>query len=80
MLYAGRIRSALRIAFLAFGLTACREPDRPLGPGAGFDVAVDSDPAGAAILVDGDDTGLRTPDTVSGVDGGEHRLSVRLDR
>ena len=71
-------RFALTLA-AALALAGCREPDRPIAPGAGYAVAVVSDPAGAAILIDGDDTGTRTPDTVFGIDAGEHRLSVRLD-
>jgi len=68
-----------RLGILAlFFLTACREADRPLGPiNAG--IVVDSDPRGARILLDGKDTGLRTPDTLVGLTGVRHEVRVQLD-
>lgn len=50
-------------------LAGCREPDSPLGSGSLY---VSSDPQGGRILVDGEDTGLVTPDTV-------HNLISRRD-
>ncbi|MCB1183839.1 PEGA domain-containing protein [bacterium] len=40
---------------------------------------VTSDPAGAAVLLDGDDTGLVTPATLVGVAEGPHQIALRLD-
>lgn len=60
-------------------LAACREADRPVGPDEGGTIFVDSDPPGAAILLDGESTGLRTPDTLRQVKVGLRNLVVRLD-
>lgn len=70
---------ALCALLVVMSLGACREPDRPLGPGDTFSLAVDSDPQGAAILVDDRSTGLSTPDTVPGIELTTHRVSVRKD-
>jgi len=58
-------------------LAACREDDGALSPGGGR-VFVDSDPAGANILVDNRRTGRHTPDTLRGV-AGRHDISAQLD-
>jgi hypothetical protein len=42
------------------------------------DLVVTSAPAGAAILLDGEDTGRATPDTLRGLAGGEHVVRVEL--
>jgi hypothetical protein len=41
-------------------------------------ITVTSDPAGAAILLDGEDTGLVTPATLADLDAGLYVVSVRL--
>jgi hypothetical protein len=57
----------------------CRESDGPTGPRTGgARVFITSEPSGARIIVDGDDTRQRTPDTVAGFSG-EHDVQVRLD-
>jgi hypothetical protein len=66
-----RLLPALLVGLALFG---CREPDAPLGNGLLF---VDSDPPGARIFVDDDDTGLLTPDTISGLSG---VVEVRVER
>lgn len=63
----------------AAALAGCREPDRPLGPEAMGWIAVDSDPRGALIVTDGQNTGLRTPDTVKTLSIGEHRIAATMD-
>lgn len=46
---------------------------------AGGAIEVDSDPPGGAIWIDGRDTGLRTPATVSDLAPGVHQVLVRGD-
>jgi len=60
-------------------VAACREADRPVGPGVGAPVVVESDPQGGRILVDDRDTGRLTPDTLMDVGAGPRRIAVRLD-
>jgi hypothetical protein len=73
-------RAALLLAAaVALSTTACRDEDGPTGPGANaVAILIDSDPAGASIVIDDNDTGARTPDTVL-VNPGEHTLQLRLD-
>jgi hypothetical protein len=56
---------------------ACSEPGGP-APGGRLRLAVSSDPQGARILLDGRNTGRRTPDTIGGLRG-SHDVAVRLD-
>jgi hypothetical protein len=48
----------------------------PLSPGS---IAVTSTPSGAAIFLDGTDTGLVTPATISDVPVGDHVVTLTLD-
>jgi len=57
----------------------CREADRPSGPVFGGWVAVDSDPRGARIYVDGEPRMQVTPDTLRDVPVGRREIGVRLD-
>ena len=59
------IRSVMRALMPALLLTAgaCREDDGPLG-GSNGQIFVSSDPEGAIILLNRENTGLRTPDTL----------------
>src|SRR5512140_2456721 len=64
-------------AMLALALVACgKDASGPAGSGQLF---VDSDPRGAAILLDGGATGRLTPDTLGNVSAGSHTLELRLD-
>jgi hypothetical protein len=58
-------------------LAGCGQRDL-VGPG-GARIYVDSDPRGAVIVLDGHDTGLRTPDTVRSVSGGTHTFEAYFD-
>ena len=58
--------------------TGCGGDGGGTGTGAGR-IFVDSDPRGAAIVLDGKATGLRTPDSVRSVSDGEHTVTVQLD-
>lgn len=70
----------LRITLAAVVLFGgCREADGPIGPRmGGAQFFITSEPSGARIIVDGDDTRQRTPDTVAGFTG-QHDVQVRLD-
>jgi len=57
-------------------LNGCGQQD-PTGPLTGM-IYVVSDSAGAAIYLDGDDTGQVTPDTLRDVPNGTHVVTVRL--
>ena len=57
----------------------CREADRPSGPVYGGWVAVDSDPRGARIYVDGKMRTQLTPDTLRDVPIGRREIGARLD-
>lgn len=70
---------ALSVLLASTALAACRESDFTGVPGPPGALAVDSDPRGATIVLDGEDTGQITPDTLHEVDRGDHELSVRLD-
>src|SRR5512140_1679450 len=74
MTTASRLAAGCALALLASGCGG----DGGTGPGTGT-VFVESDPRGAAILLDGSATGLFTPDSVRTVSGGQHTISVRLD-
>jgi hypothetical protein len=65
------------LALLGFA-TGCREPDRPAGPLPGAGIVVDSDPRGAHIELDRQNTGRVTPDTLSNVTRGLRELVVRM--
>jgi hypothetical protein len=41
-------------------------------------VVVETDPAGASVWLDGQDTGMKTPCTLSGVQAGERRLTLKI--
>ncbi|MFW6078531.1 MAG: PEGA domain-containing protein [Gemmatimonadota bacterium] len=58
----------------------CREPDVPVAPGVVGTLVIDSDPQGASILVNGEDTGLVTPDTLHDLTVGEDTILTRLVR
>jgi hypothetical protein len=66
------------VCALAVGmlLPGCGQKD-PTGPLTGM-IYVDSDSTGAAIYLDGDDTGQVTPDTLRDVPNGTHVVTVRL--
>lgn len=49
----------------------------PTGQAATGDVFVASEPAGAAIFLDGRDTGKKTPELLAGLPAGRHRLLLR---
>ncbi|MBX6364801.1 MAG: PEGA domain-containing protein [Gemmatimonadetes bacterium] len=72
-------RGALLLALV--GAVACDSSDGGQGPppDGTESVFVTSDPAGARIEVDGRDTGLLTPDTVSRLTIGTHTVTVRMD-
>lgn len=64
----------------ACALSAACGGDNGSGPGATKGrIFVDSDPRGAAILLDGVATGQRTPDTLRNVTPGTRSVEVRLD-
>lgn len=69
------VRSApLLVVVLALLLSGC------LGSTGGFgDISVTSDPAGARIFLDGEDTGLTTPAVLEQVRTGRHDVTVELD-
>ncbi|MBI4543765.1 MAG: PEGA domain-containing protein [Gemmatimonadetes bacterium] len=73
-------RRVLLAIVLLLGLGGCREADRPLGPVTSGPLLVDSDPAGAQIVVDGQATGRVTPDTLRQLEVGPHTITVRLER
>jgi hypothetical protein len=59
-------------------LAAGCDREGPGGPSAAGRVAVESDPPGARILLDGRNTGRRTPDTISGLTR-RHDVAARID-
>lgn len=61
---------------LTVALASCGREAPVYQPG---NIAVDSDPAGASILLDGQPTGLVTPDTLTGLEPGSYLVSVALD-
>jgi len=63
---------------LALALIACGKGDAS-GPAGSGRIFVDSDPRGAAIVLDGSATGRFTPDTLPNVPSGTHTLELRLD-
>lgn len=63
----------------AAAVSACGDPIRPTPPEIGQDVVVDSDPTGAAVVLDGDDTGLTTPATLSGLTSESHEVQMSID-
>jgi hypothetical protein len=71
----GAARAGLVAALLLSA--GCGEPGGPQ-VGGGQRVAVSSDPPGARILLDGRNTGRRTPDTIGGLRA-SHDVAVRLD-
>src|SRR5215216_1149401 len=73
-----RVASA---AMMILAITSCREADRPVGPGENARVEVKSDPPGAAIYLDGANTGKVTPDLLRNFAGSSrHEILVRMDR
>jgi hypothetical protein len=64
---------------LGVGLAACRESDDPFQPGENARVEVSSDPQGALIYLDDQNTGKVTPDLLVDLIG-RHNILVRLDR
>ena len=72
-----RVLRMLAAATLLCG--GCREGDAPTGPRTGgARLFITSEPSGARIFVDANDTRQLTPDTVAGF-GGTHDVQVRLD-
>lgn len=64
---------------LAGLMTACREADGPAGPSANdARIYLSSSPNGAAITIDGRETGQLTPDTVA-LRRGDRTIELRLD-
>lgn len=57
----------------------CREPDAPVAPGEAGTLIVDSDPQGARLLVNGEETGQETPDTLRDLVAEEDTVEVLLD-
>src|SRR5690554_2040147 len=60
--------------------TSCDEDNGPTDPG-GEDpgsIFVESSPAGAAIWLNGNNTGLVTPDSITNVDAGTHQVTLVL--
>lgn len=57
--------------------TMIRKPPPPTGSGKGFIVVTSTPVEGAAIFVDGKDTGLLTPSTLEDIPEGKHELLVR---
>lgn len=58
---------------------ACDDPARPFPPRTGGGVAVESDPPGGLILVDGTSTDVRTPATLTDVVEGVREIRIVLD-
>jgi|SRR5690554_2485599 len=61
--------------------TSCDEDNGPTDPG-GEDpgsIFVESSPAGAAIWLNGNNTGLVTPDSITNVDPGTHQVTLTLE-
>lgn len=74
------LRSIILLAVFAVPLTAgCREPDRPVDPGDVGTVIVDSDPRGARILLNGEDTDEVTPDTLMELRAERDTIVVVMD-
>lgn len=72
----GRSLATGALLFLVLTLASCGREAPEYQPGS---IAVDSDPAGAMILLDGQDTGLVTPNTLAGLEPGTYVVSVALD-
>jgi len=73
------VRVGRGLLALALVAAACGDPMRPTPPEIGMDVLVDSDPTGAAVAVDGTDTGLSTPATLTGLTSEPHRVQMFID-
>lgn len=73
-----RILQSLLLIWLPFTF-GCREPDRPSAPLESAGLAVDSDPRGATIFLNGANTGAITPDTLRDLTVDRHRLDLVLD-
>lgn len=77
------VLACLAAGGVVFGVTTTRDqPSRdrvvaPARPGTGA-ILVESDPAGAAISINGEPTGLTTPATLTGITA--HDVTVRLER
>lgn len=68
------------ILALALTTTGCRESDGPSGnQPSNAALAIDSDPAGARIWIDDQDTGLTTPDTIRDVAAGVRDVVVQRE-
>lgn len=76
-----RLRTGLALAGVAaIALSACSESDPPFSPGNNTRVEVSSDPEGAAIFLDGTNTGKVTTDLLRDLAIGVHEILVRMDR
>jgi hypothetical protein len=64
-------------AALAAG--GCDNPERPFALMPAGDLVVESDPSGAIIGLNGQNTGKRTPDTLFAVPSGDNQLLLVLD-
>ncbi|MEO5509874.1 MAG: hypothetical protein ABIV28_02100 [Longimicrobiales bacterium] len=71
------MRYRILLLLSALLLPSCREADGPLG-GTNGKLIVSSDPQGARIFVDEEDTGLLTPDSITDI-GGSHTVLALLD-
>lgn len=60
-------------------VVSCDDPVRPVPDATGATLFVDSDPRGGRILVDGFDTGQRTPALIGQLGGGARGIRVELD-
>lgn len=72
--------SFIAAAVLTMGLAACREADKATTPSANARIDVSSDPAGAAISLDGVATGKITPDLLRDLVLGQHEVLVVLNK
>lgn len=67
-------------AGLACVLAACEDPARPVPPDVNASsLFVDSDPQGGRILIDGQDTGERTPALIASLGEGARNVIIELD-
>ncbi len=81
------MRKAMQAVLLlgAATLAGCRQPDlvRPPAPGpeeGSQQIFVATDPEGATVTIDGQETGQTTPDTVRRIPSGPHSLGVSAVR
>jgi hypothetical protein len=59
-------------------ITSCDTTDETVTPPEPGSISITSNPAGAQIWIDGTNTSLTTPDTVTNVDEGVHQVILKL--